>query len=108
GWYIVLPDWWYGGITVSRRDLSSTGERRMVFSRWNGETKEPIDFLTIYTLTGANRASRAAIGNRQPLLEDVSTIYACEFAKDGWDCGLDKDGLLERFHLIRTAWSSEN
>ncbi|MEG1240890.1 MAG: hypothetical protein RR949_03240 [Oscillospiraceae bacterium] len=108
GWYLVLPDWWHGLVSVSRRDISSTGERRMVFSRWNGPESEPTDFLTIYTLTGANRASRATIGNRQPLLEDASTIYACEFAKDGWNCGLDRDGLLERFSLIRNAWSTEN
>ncbi|MEG2455513.1 MAG: hypothetical protein RSC08_04585 [Oscillospiraceae bacterium] len=108
GWYLILPDWWQGKITVSRRDLSSTGERRLVFARWNGPDREPTDFLTIYTLTGANRALRAELGNRQPLLEESGTIYACEFIENSWDCGLDRDSLLERFSLIRPEWFSEN
>lgn len=108
GWYLILPDEWDGKITVSRRDLSTTGERRVVFSRWNGSDTEPTAFLTIYTLTGANRQYRATMGGRQILLNTGSTIYAYEFATtEGWDCGLDGDGLAARFALIRTEWSTE-
>lgn len=107
GWYLILPEAWSGQITVSRRDLSSTGERRVTFSRWNGEEVEPTPFLSVYMLIGANRAARAATGNRQILLEQSSTIYAFEFLENDWDCGMDAAALRAGFELIVTEWTTD-
>ncbi len=108
-WYLVLPDHWEGNITLARRDsISSIGERAVVFSYWAGnEDVEPQPFLTIYKLTGTNRASRSKLGSRFILKTQSDAIYAAEFTPCDWDCGLDEEGLRARFDLIRTVWSQD-
>ena len=104
GWYLILPDIWQGQLTLLRTDQLNRGERAVTFCRWSGAAEEePEAFLTIYTLTGTNRAVRAALGDRFTLMEDSTTIYAAEFQGD-WDCGLDEESLLANFNLIRTEW----
>lgn len=107
-WYLMLPENWMGELTLSRRDNAVNGERAVVFSRWRGEDTEPTPFLTIYRLTGANREIRSRIGNRFVLLTQTDAIYAAEFHENEWDCGLNVESLTERFHLIRTEWSTDN
>ena len=106
GWYFQIPDSWIGRLTISRRN-SVSGERAVVFSRWINETTPPQDFLVIYRLTGDNRVARSTMGNRQVLVTESDEIYAFELITDSWNCGLDKDGVLERFNFIRTEWQSE-
>lgn len=104
GWYLIIPDSWLGQLTISRTEATNLGQRSATFYRWSGNNEEtPEPFLTIYRLTGTNRTVRASQGNRFILLEDATTIYAAEFHGD-WDCGLDKESLLENFNLIRTEW----
>ena len=104
GWYLIIPDSWLGQLTISRNEATNLGQRSATFYRWSGSNEEaPEPFLTIYRLTGTNRAVRASQGNRFILLDDATTIYAAEFYGD-WDCGLDKESLLENFNLIRTEW----
>lgn len=104
GWYLIIPDSWLGQLTISRTEAANLGQRSATFYRWSGSSdSEPQPFLTIYRLTGTNRAVRASQGNRFVLLEDSTTIYAAEFHGD-WDCGLDEETLLENFNLIRTEW----
>lgn len=107
-WYLILPEEWEGQLTLSRRDNAVNGERAVVFSRWRGEESEPTPFLTVYRLTGANREIRSRIGNRFVLLTESDAIYAAEFHENSWDCGLTRESLGERFHLLRTEWSSED
>lgn len=107
-WYLVLPEAWEGQLTLSRRDNTVNGERAVVFSHWMGEETEPTPFLTIYRLTGANREIRSRIGSRFVLLDESDVIYAAEFHDIQWDCGLSREELAEKFHLIRTEWSTEN
>lgn len=102
GWYLILPESWEGKIALSRSDGSSTGERAVVFSYWEGnEGATPAPFLTIYKLTGPNRNARAQLGNRFILRASSDTIYAAEFRTGGWDCGLDQETLPEQFRLIQ-------
>lgn len=114
GWYFILPDEWDNNLTLSRSDLPGGGERAVTFSYWPGEPgTEPRSFLTIYKLTGTNRATRARTGNRFLLWpmnaldhpDESSVIYAAEF-RDGWDCGLTEEQVRERFNTIRTDWYS--
>ena len=116
GWYFILPEAWGSDLTLSRADLPGGGERAVTFSHWTGEeTEEPQPFLTIYKLTGANRATRATMGNRFVLFPDpdlagaadANTIYAAEF-EDDWDCGLTQEQVRESFALIKTDWSGGN
>lgn len=105
GWYLVIPEHWRDKLVVYRND-SVSGQRAVIFARWQGEDKEPLPFLSIYKLTGASRSLRATSGNRFILAEDSSTIYAATFYNT-WDCGLDQNGLLENFRLMVRDWSGD-
>ena len=105
GWYLVIPEHWQSRLVVYRND-SVSGQRAVIFARWQGEDKEPIPFLSVYKLTGASRSLRATSGSRFILAEDSSTIYAATF-HSGWDCGLDQTELLENFRLIVSNWSMD-
>ena len=103
GWYLVIPEHWQDKLVIYRND-SVSGQRAVIFARWQGEDKEPLPFLSIYKLTGASRSLRATSGNRFILAEDSSTIYAATFYNT-WDCGLDQNALLENFRLIVRDWA---
>ncbi len=104
GWYLIIPDSWLGQLSIARTDNITLGERAVTFYHWNGDSSQlPVQFLTIYMLTGPNRQVRATQGQRFVLLEDSSTIYAAEFYS-GWNCGLDQSSLLTNFNFIRTEW----
>lgn len=107
GWYLMIPENWRDRLTIYRND-SVSGQRTVVFALWQGEDREPIPFLSIYKFTGANRNVRAALSGRFTLAEDVSAgaIYSA-FFYDGWDCGLDQNGLLENFQLIISSWTGD-
>lgn len=105
-WYLIIPDSWRDKITISRNDTLS-GQREVVFSLWQGAGVDPVPFLSIYRLTGSNRASRAAYEGRFVLREEESVIYAAAFYNSGWDCGLDQTSLLEHFNTIQASWYSE-
>ena len=107
GWYLLLPDSWPGNITVARDDsLSSRGERAVVFYYWpDADESEPTAFLSIYTLTGNNRETRASRAGRFVLNNDGTTIYAATLNENIWDCEVDQEQLTQRFRLITTSWS---
>ena len=109
-WYFILPDEWEGRITLERQDAVGGGERAVVFSYWEDTSTEPRPFLTIYALTGSKRQSQAALPGRFSLVpdsgEDDTALYVAELHTDGWDCGLDEAGVIENFHLIKSAWSA--
>lgn len=109
-WYLILPDAWEGKFTLGRGDTNTaTGERSVVFSYWTGDEKtEPQPFLIIYKLTGTNRVAHSKRGNRFVLKTESDAIYAAEFIKCDWDCGLDADSLRARFDLIRTDWFTDD
>ena len=47
------------------------------------------------------------MGSRQVLVTESDEIYSFELLEGGWDCGLEKDDILERFNFIKTEWSQE-
>lgn len=100
-WYLELPDKWENVIVLSRLEHTNIGERAVVFSYWTGDsTVLPVPFLTIYRLTGNNRSNHAEQDNRFVLWEDSETVYAAKFIQDSWDCGLDQEELIARFHTM--------
>ena len=110
GWYLILPESWQGTVTAARRDYSSStiSERAVSFYWLEDQTAQPKEFLTVYRLTGTNRAHRAAMDGRFVLIESSDVIYAAKFHDVVWDCGLDSDDLLERFYRIKIDWSAES
>ncbi len=126
GWYLILPNEWQGKVSVARRESSmgsSTTERAVSFyysEDWNTATSEelgetgddekaaPVEFLTIYRLSGSNRTFRAGIDGRFKLVESTDVIYAAKFRDADWDCGLDHDELLEQFNRIKVNWSENS
>ncbi len=107
GWYFILPDEWEKDLALSRSDLSSGGERAVIFSK-KAEGADPAPFLVIYKLTGTNRLARAKRGQRfviTPPGAGDGTIYAAEF-RDGWDCGLTEEDVRASFAVITTDWYS--
>lgn len=129
GWYLILPNEWQGKVSIARRESSvgsSVTERAVSFyysENWastgsqtsmasetaeNAEKAEPKVFLTIYRLSGSNRAIRASIDGRFKLVEGTDVIYAAKFRDVDWDCGLDNDELLEQFNRIKVNWSENS
>ena len=110
GWYLILPGSWQGVVTAARKDYnnSTVSERAVSFYYLQGGTAAPEEFLTVYRLTGTNRAHRAEIDGRFVLFESSDVIYAAKFHDIGWDCGLNSSDLLERFNRIKVDWSTEN
>ena len=106
GWFLEIPDSWEGKVTVSRSDVVS-GQRQVVFSLWQGENEPAVPFLSIYKLTGSNRATRAQAEGFITLREEEDVIYAAQFYDCGWDCGLtENDLLMKNFQTIQTSWYS--
>ena len=100
-WYLELPASWDGKITLSRREHTAIGERAVVFSYWEGDLNVPPEpFLTIYRLTGNNRELHAVQENRFILARDAETVFAAEFSKIAWDCGLEEASLKVIFHTL--------
>ena len=107
-WYFTIPEEWCEHLVLSRNDLTSSGERAVTFS-WREGNGDPAPFLTIYKLTGTNRATRAKRGKRfiiTPRGAEDSTIYAAEF-RDGWDCGLSQEEVMSRLVAITPDWYNE-
>lgn len=102
GWNLILPDWWEGSIALSRSDSTGSGEQAIIFSHWPDNPSEAAKpFLTIYKLTGSNRETRAQLADRFILRTSGDVIYAAAFTESDWDCGLDTDGVMSRFQLIK-------
>ena len=101
GWYLEISESWRERITISRND-QITGQREVIFSRWMGEDQEPEPFLSIYRLS-SSRADRVENNGWFLLREEESVIYAARFRGD-WNCGLDEQGLRDRFKTIQTSW----
>lgn len=111
-WFFVLPDEWVGNLSLERSDAPGGGERCVIFSYRPREDRhsDPAPFLSIYKLSGTNSRQRAKLPGRFNLLPeeeaDEDVRYVAMLDPDGWDCGLDEADIMERFHLIRSDWSS--
>lgn len=105
-WYLEIPEHWKNKITIVRNDLV-LGQREVVFSYWRGTEEPPVPFLSIYRLTGTNRAAASTRNGRIVLREEGATIYSAKlYDCKEFDCGLDEVELLERFHTIQSSWDA--
>ena len=106
-WYLILSEDWGGNITIRRED-SASGERAVVFSRWNGVDKPVTDFLVIYAISGAGREELATRPGRQLLAASAETVYVYQLllSRDDWSLAPDDSQLRQSFGLIYSEWIS--
>lgn len=107
-WYLTLPDEWGSTISIRRED-SDTGERAVVFSVWNGENRDVLDFLIVYAISGENRESLAGKEGRFILYSGTETVYAAELliSRSDWSLIPDISYLRSHFHLIYSEWITQ-
>ncbi len=106
-WYLTLSEYWGDRITIRRED-TDTGERAVVFSRWNGADKPVTDFLIVYTISGASREELASRQGRLILYSGAEITYAAQLllTKDDWSLVPDEAQLRRSFGLIYSEWIS--
>ncbi len=106
-WYLILSEYWGGNITIRREDRD-TGERAVVFSRWNGDGKPVTDFLVIYAISGASREELASRPGRLILYSGAEVTYAAQLLLTGedWSLAPDDAQLRRSFGLIYSEWIS--
>ena len=104
GWYLILPEELAQALSVRRID-SVSGERTVVLSVVSGGGDDPTitDILAIYTLTGDNKAERAAMAGRFLLADDDRRLFAASILSGGQDL-ITEEQIGESFSLIRTRW----
>lgn len=102
-WYLEIPESWKNKITIYRNDLV-IGQREVVFAVWRGADEAPLPFLSIYRMTGTNRAAASTRSGRFVLRDEGSVIYCARLYDVGFDTGLDETSLMDRFHTIQSDW----
>ena len=111
GWFLILPDSWRENLTVRREDIVA-GERGVILSQVDRRTRDVIDILVIYTLTGENRSDRARLPGRFiiPGMEEGTTVFAGRILSDSdvWAHSLTAEDLIGRVKPIRQEWGYEN
>ena len=105
-WYLEIPDNWKNKITIYRND-TVIGQREVIFAQWKGTDEPPVPFLSIYRLTGTNRGAASTRAGRFVLREEGSVIYSAKLYDTKFNCGLDENGLMERFHTVRSSWQDD-
>jgi len=103
GWYLDLPEDWLEELTVYRTEGNAGWI--YTFARWNGEGEEPTPLMHISPISG----SGARLSNGWFVLGTVSDVtYAALIPPEAseWSGSLDKEELIERFHVIRYDWNT--
>ena len=106
-WYLILSEYWGDRISIRRED-SDTGERAVVFSRWNSADQAVTDFLVIYAISGASREELASRPGRMILATSAETTYAAQLllTREDWSLAPDDAMVRRSFGLIFSEWIS--
>ena len=97
GWYFVLPERWWDRVSAVEEETTA-GENQVILSVDNW----PV--LAIYTLTGENRESRAAIGERFLVRRQTGVVYAAELLEGAAMQGMDQSLLRNSFYMTVNEW----
>lgn len=105
-WYLLIPEEWNGHFTVMQNNTSTT-EHATTFYGLSGRSADKVLF-TIYTLSGDNRETQAAKGERNILRRQFNAVYAIEFGPnyDEWRYAAERAALIGGFNAITTQWST--
>ena len=104
-WYLEIPDAWTGEFAMSRQENAAEGVRSVTFARKEGESIDP--FLTISGLSGGDRADHARQDGQFTLYADNTTVYTARLLDSQWNCGLDQQAVIARFHMGNGPWTGE-
>lgn len=100
GWYVTLNESWLSRITVDKNGSAHT------FNMWNENYGEHLAVFSIFTLTGKDRDSQAAVQNRFALHRGESVVYAGKLESASAIYGITDEYLVRNFHLIRQEWKN--
>ncbi len=98
GWYLELDESWANRISVE------PAGNTCVFYLWDEQHKESQPFLTVFTLTAANREEQAIENNRFPLHKAEGIIYAAKLEGASAALGITQEDLIRGFHPIQKDW----
>lgn len=100
GWYVELESSWINRIAVEENGAAHT------FYMWNDNYGEAMAVFTIFTLTGRDRDSQAAVQNRFALYRGENVVYAGKLESASAIYGITEAYLVDSFHLIRQDWKN--
>ena len=105
-WYMLIPEAWDNHFTVRQSSISATERATTFYSVAGRQIGE--ELLTIYTITGNNQETQAALGGRVILRRQSNTVYAVQYADyyKSWRYAVDQEQLAECFNPILTQWST--
>ena len=98
GWYMQLDEKIAQKISVQQQGHSYE------FGIWDEETQTIQRLMRIYALTGQKREEQAVIDNRFVLHRTDSTVYAANLDVASAKYGINKEILINSFHLILQDW----
>lgn len=104
GWYLELPGYWHGDLTVTRSTEEVGGVSGLTFSQWKGRTEKPDEIFTIYAFTGKDRESLAAEDGRFTVAVKGETVYAASLGTGNRATLLGEEGLKKIFRFIQINW----
>lgn len=100
GWYLELNNQW-----AARTFVLQQGNH-CDFYVWNEAGTAYMKLLTIYALSGQNRAQQAVADGRFVIYETETVTYAAGVSADAASYGLTDKTLPGYFRLIRQDWNS--
>ena len=105
GWYIDFSDLDYE--IVANTPETGGGESAVTFYHM-AESGEVTEILSVYTLTGDNRYSRATVGRRFMIMENGDKVYAARLPQTDDIQTLEeaRQEIIERFHLLTYDWDT--
>ena len=100
GWYVVLDRQWASRVTVRQHG------NQFDFYIWsaNGDVSQQV--LSIYALTGPNRADEAVSDNRFVLVKNDSVIYAAQLHENAEIYNITQESITKGFRMIETKWNT--
>lgn len=100
GWYIRLDEQWASRIATTQQINGYD------FYLWDEDFQSTQKLLSISILTGSDREAAAAEGDRFIIYKNDSVVYAAELDTAAAECGMDREKLINSFHLIHTDWKT--
>lgn len=100
GWYLQLQSEWIDRIAVEQNGNIYT------FYMWNNSYGAAVPVFTVFTLTGRDRDSQAAVQNRFALHRGEDVVFAAKLESGSAIYGMTESYLQNNFHLIRQGWNA--
>lgn len=100
GWYMELDSQWASRLTVVNNGNAFT------FYIWDEAFENACTVMTVYVLSGQNRAAQGQTESRFVLYENDTVIYCASLESCAADYGITQQSAIGMFHLIRQDWKT--